>query len=53
MSALLLLANAKVDSSQRLSILAAASPKDSKLSSTATIDDYVKYVKYESISSVL
>lgn len=53
MSALVLLANSKVDSSQRISILAAASPKESKLLSTASIDDYVKAVKYEAIASVL
>ena len=53
MSALVLLANSRVDSSQRISILAAAAPKESKLSSTASIDDYVRAVKYEAIASVL
>lgn len=53
MSALVLLANAKVDSSQRISILAAASPKESILSESSSIDDYVKSVKYEAIASIL
>lgn len=52
-SALVLLANLKVDSSQRISILAAAAPKESNLSTRASIEDYVKAVKYEAISSLL
>lgn len=53
MSPLVLLANAKVDPSQRISILAAASPKGLTLSATSSIDDYVKEVKFEAIASLI
>jgi len=53
MSAFVLLANANVDSSQCIAILAAAAPNDKSLSSKSSLDDFVRSVKYESIATVL
>ena len=43
---LVLLANADVDSSQRISILAAAAPSDSSLTMASSTNDFIKSVTY-------
>lgn len=52
-SALMLLANATVDSSQRVSILAAASLSANLVNPNDSADSMLKLVKYESVASVL
>lgn len=49
----MLLANAIVDSSQPVSILAAASPAANLVGPTDSIDNMLQLVQYESVSSVL
>ena len=51
LTALLLLANSNVDDSQRISVLAAASPGSGE--NDSTMDTYLQAIKYESIASVL
>lgn len=53
LSALMLLANADVDSSQRISILAATSPNDKLLNETSTMEDYAQTISYETVATVL
>lgn len=53
MTALMFLANSAIDNNQLISVLAAAAPNESNLGDTPTTDDYLKAVKYESVSSVL
>lgn len=52
-SALMLLANAMVDSSQRVSILAAASPTANLADLNDSTDGMLSMVKYECIATVL
>lgn len=52
-SALMLLANAGVDSAHRNSILAAASPKEASLTTKSSINEFIQAVGYETVSSVL
>lgn len=49
----MLLANAAVDNSQRVSVLAAAAPNNSNLTNESSNDDFMKSVSYGSVSSVL
>ena len=51
LTALMLLANSKVDSGQRISVLAAAAPSSD--SNAKTTDDYLKEISYDSVASVL
>lgn len=53
LSALILLANAVVDPTQIISILAAAVPSDTNLTVKPSTDDYVKAVQYETVASFL
>lgn len=53
MAKLFKLVNANVDSAQRISILAAASPINYKLSPRSSLDDFVRSAKYETIASIL
>lgn len=48
-----MLANSNADSSQRLSILAAAAPNDATLSPGSSLNDFVKSFKYETAATVL
>lgn len=50
--AFILLANSNVDNGQRVSVLAAASPKELP-SDTSTTSDYLESVSYDSIASVV
>lgn len=51
--AFLLMADAKLDDSQRISILAAASPKDSSLDSSSATSEFLKSLTYEAILSAI
>jgi len=51
--AFMLLANSNVDSSQRISVLAASSPNSDQFSVNASTDDYLSSVKYEQFASVI
>lgn len=53
MSALILLANANIDSRQQVSILAAASPSSDPASDSNSNDSFRELVHYESASTVL
>lgn len=53
LTAIMLLTNAAVENSQRVSVLAAAAPSDPKLTNQCSTDDFLKAVSYCSISSVL
>lgn len=53
MSALMLLANASVDSSQRVSIIAALSPSSDTVNSSESIDEMPKLVYYASVATVI
>lgn len=53
LTAFMLLVNASVDSSQRVSVLAAASPADSSVNFTATTDQFLDAFSYSSVASVL
>eukprot|EP00178_Gracilaria_changii_P001339 TRINITY_DN1187_c0_g1_i12.p1 TRINITY_DN1187_c0_g1~~TRINITY_DN1187_c0_g1_i12.p1 ORF type:complete len:348 (-),score=40.05 TRINITY_DN1187_c0_g1_i12:1053-2096(-) len=48
-----LLANAYVDATQRISVLANSAPTSSDFKNTSTTNDFLKAVSYSSISSVL
>lgn len=52
-SAVMLLSNAVVDASQRISVLAAAAPRDATLIVSKTTDDFIKSVAYETVSTIL
>lgn len=49
----MMMANANLDAQQKISVLAASSPSDAAISATATTDDFIKAIKYESIASVI
>lgn len=53
LTALMLLANASVDNSQRVAVLAAAAPTDSSFTNQSSNDEFMKAVSYSSVSSVL
>lgn len=53
MAALVLLANANIDSSQRISILAAAEPSKDNLDMKSNTDEFIWSVNYVTIASVL
>lgn len=50
---LLLLSNAHVSGNQRITFLAAATPHNPELNSSSSNDDFLKCVKYSSVSSVV
>lgn len=52
-SVVLLLNNANVDSTQRISILAAAAPTDFSLSLRLSTDKFIAAVRYEAVASVI
>eukprot|EP00178_Gracilaria_changii_P016470 TRINITY_DN4728_c0_g1_i1.p1 TRINITY_DN4728_c0_g1~~TRINITY_DN4728_c0_g1_i1.p1 ORF type:complete len:805 (-),score=91.02 TRINITY_DN4728_c0_g1_i1:529-2943(-) len=52
-TAFTLLANADIDPTQRISVLANSAPTTKDFSDTSTTDDYLKAVSYSSIASVL
>ena len=51
--AFMLLANSALDTTQRVSVLAAASPSEVQSSDATTTEDYLKAVSYESVATVL
>jgi len=51
--AFLLLANSKIDSGQRISVLASAAPAEGTNDATTTTDAYLKAIKYSSVASVI
>lgn len=51
--AFMMMANATLDANQRISFLAASCPNPDNWSSSSTTDDFFKYIKYESIASVI
>lgn len=53
LTAFMLLGNSAVDSSQRVSVLAAASPHETDVPDTATTADFLEAVSYNSVASVL
>lgn len=53
LTAFMLLANANVDTSQRISVLAASSPRDTSKDAEFTTESYLNKVHYEAIASVL
>ena len=53
LKALMLIANASIDNTQRVSVLAAASPTGPDLDSQSTNAEFMKAVSYQSVSSVL
>lgn len=53
MAALFILANANVESEQRIFILAIVVPKNACISPRSSIEEFVKSVQYESIAFVI
>lgn len=53
LTAFMLLANAGVDSNQRISVLAAATPHETQFTGESTTDDFLKAVSYDTVASVL
>eukprot|EP00171_Calliarthron_tuberculosum_P006240 IDg6240t1 len=53
LTAFMLLANSAIDSSQRISVLATATPSASNFDQSATTNDYLKKISYKSIATVL
>ncbi len=53
LTALMLLSNAVVEDSQRVSVLAAASPNEPQLGQQATNDQFLSAVTYQSVASVI
>lgn len=53
LTAFMLLANSDINSSQRISVLAAATSQDTNDLDSSSTDDYLKPVKYNAIASVL
>lgn len=51
--AFVLMANANIDGNQRVSIHAAASPKNTSLNSSSTTSEFLKSLTYEAVSSVI
>ncbi len=51
--AFMLLANSNVDSGQRISVLAAAAPREDEFEENATTSDFLQSVTYNSVASVL
>jgi len=51
--AFMLLANANVENNQRISVLAAASPKESDFENAATTEQFLESVSYSAIASII
>lgn len=51
--AFMLLANSSIDSSQRISVLAASAPNNEAIGPNPTTDDFLQAVKYDSVAAVL
>ena len=49
----MLLANSNVENNQRISVLAASSPKESDFEATATTDEFLDSISYSSIASII